>query len=154
MRDAPGDGTLVIQNGDASRGPVVTLVLRGAAIGQITGYGRLVIEDLTPDNGAPPEVSGFLWHKNFVTDKVTGDTADVWGVTDTLRFRAVGDTYRITIYGSDVDLVASGSGNAILTGSSDDPTHDGRYSLNGADFRSLPAVPTKLMMAVPASAAG
>jgi hypothetical protein len=151
---APGDGTIVIQNGNAARGPVVTLVLRGAAIGQITGYGRLVIQDLTPNNGAPPEVSGFLWHKSVVTDKVTDDTADVWGVTDTLRFRAVGDTYRITIYGSDVDLVASGNGNAILTGSPDDPAHDGRYSLNGGEFHSLPAAPMKLAVAVPASAAG
>jgi hypothetical protein len=154
MRDAPGDGSLVIQNGNAPRGAVVTLVLRGAAIGQITGYGKLVIQDLTPDNGAPPEVTGFLWHKQVVIDKVTLDTADVYAVTDTLRFRAVGDTYRITIYGSDVDLVASGTGNAILTGSPDSPTHDGRYSLNGADFRSLPALPTKLTIAVPASAAG
>lgn len=154
MRDAPGDGSLVIQNGNAPHGPVVTLVLRGAAIGQITGYGKLVIQDLTPDNGAPPEVTGFGWHRNIVTDKVTGDTADVWGSTDTLRFRAVGDTYRITIYGSDVDLVASGNGNAILAGSPDTPTRDGRYSLNGGDFHSLPAVPTKFTIAVPASAAG
>jgi hypothetical protein len=156
VRLAPGDGTLVIQNGNASRGPVVTLVLRGAAIGQITGFGRLVIQDLTPNNGAPPEVTGFAWHKSIVTDKVTLDTADVWGVgiTDTVRFRAVGDTYRITIYGSDVDLVASGNGNAIVAGSPDDPAHDGRYSLNGGDFHSLPATQTKLTIAVPASAAG
>jgi hypothetical protein len=154
LRLAPGDGTLVIQNGNAPHGSVVTLVLRGAAIGQITGYGKLVIQDLTPNNGAPPEVTGFGWHKSIVTDKVTGDTADVWGSADTLRFRAVGDTYRITIYGSDVDLVASGNGNAILAGSPDDPARDGRYSLNGGDFHSLPAAPTKLTIAVPASAAG
>jgi hypothetical protein len=151
---APGDGTLVIQNGNAPRGPVVTLVLRGAAIGQITGYGRVVIQDLTPDTGTPPEVTGYGWYKRIVTDKVTGDTADVYGGADTLRFRAVGDTYRIAIYGSDVDLVASGNGNAIVAGSPDTPAHDGRYSLNGGDFHSLPAVPTKVTVAVPASAAG
>jgi hypothetical protein len=152
---APGDGTLVIRNGNAPRGSaVVTLVIRGAAIGQVSGYAKLVIEDLTPDNGAPPEVTGFSWHKSGVVDKLTGDTTDVWGGTDTFRFRAVGDTYKITIYGTDVDLVASGLGNAILLGSSDDPAHDGRYSLNGNDFRSLPAVPTKVSIAVPSAPAG
>jgi hypothetical protein len=146
-RGAPGDGTLVVQNGNAPRGTaVVTVVIRGAAIGQVSGYSKIVIQDLTPDNGAPPEATGFGWHKSIVTDKATGDTADVWGGTDTFRFRAVGDTYKITIYGSDVDLVASGNGNATLTGSPDDPAHDGRYSLNGEAFHSLPTTPAKVLI--------
>jgi hypothetical protein len=153
VRSAPNDGTLVVRNGNAPRGTaVVTLVIRGAAIGQVSGYSKLVIQDLTPDNGAPPEVTGYGWHKS-ITDKVTGDTADVYGGTDTFRFRAVGDTYKITIFGSDVDLVASGYGNAILAGTPDDPTHDGRYSLNGDAYHSLPATPTKLLIGVPTSTA-
>jgi hypothetical protein len=150
MRAAPGDGTLVVRNGNAPRGTaVVTLVIRGAAIGQVSGYSKVVIQDLTPDNGAPAEVTGYGWHKVVVTDKATGDTADVWGGTDTVRFRAVGDVYKITIYGSDVDLVASGSGNATLTGLADDPTHDGSYSLNREAFHSLPAAATRLAVALP-----
>jgi hypothetical protein len=138
-RGAPSDGTLVVKNGNAPRGTaVVTLVIRGAAIGQVSGYSKLIIEDLTPDNGAPPEVTGFGWHKSLDSGK------DMWGGTDTFRFRAVGDTYKITIYGSDVDLVASGGGNATLTGSPDDPAHDGRYSLNGEAFHSLPTTPAKV----------
>jgi hypothetical protein len=153
LRLAPGDGTLVVKNGSAPRGSaVVTLVIRGAAIGQITGGGKIVIEDLTPDNGSPPEVTGFGWHKSVDPVGKTGDTFDVWGGTDTFRFRAVGDTYRITIYGSGVGLVASGSGNAIVTGSPDVPTRDGSYSLNGNDFRSLPATPTKLQIGTTTSA--
>jgi hypothetical protein len=155
LRLAPGDGTLVVKNGSAPAGtPVVTLVIRGAAIGQVSGYSKLIIQDLTPDNSAPPEVTGFSWHRSVVTDKTTLDTADVWRGTDTVRFRAVGDTYKITIYGTDVDVVASGSGNAILAGSADTPGRDGLYSRNGADFVSLPATPTKLPIGIPTSATG
>jgi hypothetical protein len=154
MSLAAGDGTLVVQNGSAPRGvAVVTLVIRGAAIGQITGGGRIVIEDLTPDNGSPPEVTGFGWHKSIDATK-SSDAYDIWGGTDTFRFRAVGDTYRITIYGSGVGLVAGGSGNAIVTGSADVPASDGRYSVNGNDFRSLPASPTKLSIGVTTAPAG
>jgi hypothetical protein len=43
----------------------------------------------------------------------------------------------------------------ILAGSSDLPTRDGFFSLNGGDFRSLPATPTKqLTIGVPTSATG
>jgi hypothetical protein len=151
---APGDGTLVIRNGSAPRGvAVVTLVIRGAAIGQITGGGKVFIQDLTPDNGSPPEVTDYLWHKSIDATK-SSDAYDIWGGTDTFRFRAVGDTYRITIYGSGVSLVASGNGNAIVAGSADVPTRDGTYSLNGNEFRSLPAVPTKLSIAIPSAPAG
>jgi hypothetical protein len=155
VRLAPGDGTFVLKNGSAPGGTaVVTLVIRGAAIGQVSGYSKLVIQDLTPDNSAPPEVTGFNWHRSVVTDKVTLDTADVWRGTDTVRFRAVGDTYKITVYGTDVDIVASGSGNAVVTGNADTPSRDGSYSLNGNDFHSLPATPTKLTIGIPTSATG
>jgi hypothetical protein len=133
-----GDGTLVVKNGSAPRGvPVVTLVIHGAVIGEVTG-GTIVIDDPTPLDGFAPEVTGYSWQKQ------TGDTTAKYGGAD-FRFRAVGGTYRLTIYGADVDLVASGRGTVILAGSADTPTQDGRYSLNGADFRSLPATPTKLL---------
>jgi hypothetical protein len=154
LRLAPGDGTLVVKNGSAPRGSaVVTLVIRGAAIGQITGGGKIVIDDPTPDTGSPPEVTGFGWHKSVDAGK-NADTIDVWGGTETFRFRAVGGTYRITIYGSGVDLVASGFGNAILTGSPDAPARDGVYSLSGNEFRSLPTSPTKLPIGIPTSSTG
>ena len=142
---APGDGTLVVQNGTAPRGTaVVTLVIRGAAIGHISGFGTIVIDDLTA-GGSSPEVTGAIWRKDI------GDTTQKWGGTD-FRFRAVGGIYKITVYGAGVDLVASGHGNVILAGSPDTPARDGQYSLNGGDFRSLPATPTKpLSIGVPTS---
>ena len=146
---ALGDGTLVVKNGSAPKGtPVVTLVIRGAAIGQISGYGKVVIDDPTPNDGSSPEVTGANWRRD------SSDTATTYGGTD-FRFRVVGGVYKITIYGASVDLVASGHGTAILAGSPDTPSRDGVYSLNGNDFHSLPATPTKLLtIGVPTSATG
>src|SRR3954447_6245669 len=146
---AIGDGTLVVKNGTAPKGtPVITLVIRGAAIGQISGFGKIVIDDPTQNDGASPEVTGATWHRD------SGDTATTWGGAD-FRFRVVGGVYKITIYGSGVDLVASGRGNAILAGSTDTPSRDGVYSVNGGDFHSLPAVPTKqLTIGAPTSTTG
>jgi hypothetical protein len=132
---APGDGSLVVRNGNAPKGtPVVTLVIKGAAIGQVTGYGKIQISDPRPDDDFTPEVTGADWTK----DK--GEDGVLWGGAS-FRFRVVGGGYyyKITIWGSGVDLVASGRGTAILTGSSEAPKSDGTYSLNGGDFKSLPA---------------
>jgi hypothetical protein len=147
----PYDGTLVVKNGSAPRGvPVVTLVIRGAAIGEVSGVGKIVIDDPTPGDGFDPEVTGADWHR----DSGDSGTATVWGGTD-FRFRAVGGVYKITIYGAGVSLVASGHGTVTLAGSSDTPTRDGVFSLNGGDFRSLPATPTKqLTIGLPTSATG
>lgn len=148
IREAPGGGTLVVKNGSAPIGtPVVTLVIHGAAIGQIT-QGTIVITDLMPDDRFSPEVTGMTWHRQI------GDSVTKYGGVN-FRFRAVGGSYKITIYGSGVDLVASGYGNVTLAGSLDLPTRDGVYSLNGGDPRSLPSTPTKqLTIGVPISSTG
>jgi hypothetical protein len=146
---SPGDGTLVVQNGNAPLGtPVVTLVIHGAAIGQITGSGRIVIKDPTPGDAYAPEVTG------STSSKRIGDAVQEWGAGGEvpLRFRAIGGSYKITIYGSGVDLVASGFGNVVLAGSPDLPSHDGTFSLNGKPPVSLPATASKpLAFGVPAS---
>jgi hypothetical protein len=144
----PGDGTLVVQSGSAPRGTaVVTLVITGVAIGQISGYGRVVIDDPTGDFIPEVTSTNYVWHRSSGTE-------ETWAGSS-FRFRAVGGTYKITIYGQDVDLVASGQGTVVLAGSPDAPTTDGRYSLNGQDFRSLPATPTKqLRIFAPSSATG
>jgi len=131
----PNDGTLVVRNGTAPWGvPVVTLIISGAAIGHVTNLGTIVIDDLTPGDSYGPEVSNANWHKDV------SDTATKWGGTN-MKFRAVGGTYKITIYGSDVDLSAVGHGVVTLAGMPDTTTGDGAYSLNGDPFHSLPATP-------------
>jgi hypothetical protein len=135
MTQAPGDGTLVVKNGTAPKGvPVVTLIVTGAAIGRVTNLGTVIIDDSTPNDPFSPEVSGFDWHKDV------SDTATKWTGTN-MKFRAVGGTYKITIYGSGVDLSVVGRGYVTLAGVPDTTTGDGVYSLNGDTFHSLPAAP-------------
>ncbi len=135
-----GDGTLVIKNGAAPKGqPVVQLVITGAAIGRIRGFGKILIDDANPNNAAASEVTGADGCKDLSAldprNQLYGNTRLCTGTE--FRFRAVGDTYAITIYGSGVNLVAIGQGKAILGGG------DGTYSLNGGDFRDLPDTPSK-----------
>jgi hypothetical protein len=141
MSTAPGDGTLVVKNGSAPKGTaVVTLVIRGAAIGQVTGYGKILISDPRPGDDFAPEVTGADFQKS------KGEEGTLWGGGGGFRFRVVGGGYyKITIWGSGVDLVASGHGTAFLTGSAEAPARDGVYSLNGSDFKSLPALTTRQM---------
>lgn len=142
---APGDGSLVVQNGAApwtwrvpgdTDVPVVQLTITGSVIGRVNGLGRIVI-DSGSDTDAVVQVVGA---GNPTTSKKIS-TAQVWVAND-FRFRAVNGTFTILIYGSDVSLVAVGKGSVRLAGLPDAPHEDGRYSLNDGDFRSLPSAQT------------
>jgi len=135
----PSDGSLVVKNGSAPVGtPVVALQITGTLIGQVSVYGKLVI-DACPnaDPTAEPQVTG----AGLPTDSPRSPTAQVWKATS-FKFRAVGGTYTVLVYGSGVDLVAVGTGSVRLAGMPDTPSGDGRYSLNGDDFASLPGTQT------------
>jgi hypothetical protein len=140
---AAGDGTLVVKNGQApdsgsDKAPVVRLTITGSVIGQITGQGSRIIIDGGVKSPAP-EVTGAAGPGK---DVAQSDTAKTWSVgVDALKFRAVGGTYTIVIFGAGVNLVALGSGTVQLAGMPDGGK-DGRYSLNGKDFVSLPGTPT------------
>ncbi len=143
---SPNDGSLVVKNGSAPKGvPVITLVIKGAAIGRVTGFGTIVIEDTTPMDPFSPEVTGW----NSLKDV---DTGTKW-VGVNMKFRAVGGTYKITIYGSGVYLSAIGTGRVVsLAGIPDQTTGDGSYSFNDDPFKSLPANPlTQVPLAASAS---
>ena len=137
-RVAPGDGTLVVRNADDGDGvdgrPVVVLVVHGSVIGRITDQGRIRIDDLAQGGDNTPEVSGATWHKEVNT------IGTIWGGT-ALRFRAVSGWYRVTIWGSKVNLFSIGNGKVTLIGQPDTPIGDGVFSLDGAAFASLPADP-------------
>lgn len=136
-RTSPGDGTLVVQDGQAPNGvAVVKLTITGSVIGQVTGTGKIIIDPGA--NGATPQVTGA-----GTPDTVKGfPTAQKWGYTDGFKFRAVDGTFTIVIYGSGVNLVAIGTGTVSLAGMPSTPSGDGRYSLNGANWRSLPGTQT------------
>jgi hypothetical protein len=138
-----GDGTLVVKDGSAPKGQaVVNLVVTGSAIGHVRGLGKILIDNAT--TASTPEVTGADGCKNLGQD----DPRQIYGSAilctgNDFRFRAVSDTYAITIYGSGVNVLAIGSGKVILAGTPGEPTDDGRYSINGRDFQSLPGVPSK-----------
>jgi hypothetical protein len=127
---AVGDGTLVVHNGtggDAKTPAVILIVSSGAVIGQVD-HGRLVIEN--SGDGPAPIVTG------ADSSRVISDTKTSWSGSD-LRFRAVGGSFVIRVYGTGINVNAVGQGFARLVGSPFVPT-DGTYSLNDGPFRSLP----------------
>ncbi len=138
-----GDGSLVVKNGSApypGTTPVVALTITGSVIGQV-GSGKLVI-DAGPNPGATaePQVTG----AGLPSDSRKSDTAQVWrsiAGTTGFKFRAIGGTYTVLVYGTGVNLVAVGSGTVRLAGVPG-TLSDGRYSLNGDDFVSLPGTQT------------
>ena len=138
---AAGDGSLVVRNGQApwpSTTPVVALTITGSVIGEVGGYGKLVIDAGPNATGSQePLVTG----AGLPSDSSRSPTAQVWKATD-FTFRAVGGTYTVLVYGTGVNLVAVGSGTVKLAGFPDTPVGDGKYSLNGGDFLSLPGTQT------------
>jgi hypothetical protein len=139
-----GDGSLVVRNGQApyvpgvSGTPVVQLTITGSVIGQVGGTGKLVI-DAGPN--ADPNSEPIVTGAGLPRDSRLSDTAQVWRGT-TFKFRAVGGTYTLLVYGTQVNLVAVGTGTVRLAGMPDTPSGDGKYSLNGNDFVSLPGAQT------------
>jgi len=141
---AAGDGTLVVQDGQApytgpDKAPVVRLTITGSVIGQVEGQGRIIID--AGVKSPPPEVNGV--GVTSAPSAISGDTATVWKAgPDGFKFRAVGGTYTIVIFGSEVNLVAVGTGSVQLAGTPDLGKGDGQYSLNGDPWKSLPGSPT------------
>jgi hypothetical protein len=133
---ATGDGSLVVKNGSAPAGtPVVQLTITGSVIGHVD-HGRIIID--TGVNGDAPDVLG----AEYRGDSKFSDTAQVWRGYD-FKFRAVaGKNMVVLVYGSGVDLVAIGKGTVKVAGLPDAAVRDGWYSLNGADFVSLPGTQT------------
>lgn len=149
LHPSTGEGTLVVQNADNGDGiavgarPVVTLVIHGFVIGRVAEQGRIAIYDLDQTDQSAPEVTGAVSHgdvslKVRTPDGTQTQTGTQWTGTD-FRFRAVDGTYRVVIWGSGVYLFASGDqGRVWLTGQTDTPRGDGKYSFNGEAWRSLP----------------
>jgi hypothetical protein len=139
-QSATGDGSLVVKRGAAPQNvPVVVLQITGSVIGEVGGYGKLVIDAGPNATGSQePLVTG----AGLPSDSSRSPTAQVWKAAD-FTFRAVGGTYTVLVYGTSVNLVAVGSGTVKLAGFPDTPVGDGKYSLNGGDFVSLPGTQTE-----------
>jgi hypothetical protein len=122
------DGTLSIRDG---RGKF-TINARGGVIGSFA-KGRVIITDPVDGDGTGAIVSGDDWHRER-PDGVT----DVYGGTR-VRFRLIGGTFKIQVIGRGVNLAVVGRGQVTLNG--EGTLDDGSYSINGADYLSIPSVP-------------
>ena len=128
------DGSVVVKNGTGSgKTPVVVLHVTGSVIGEVDGQGKITVDPGV--GGVPPQVTG----TNLATQSDPDSTSQTWkSGPDGFKFRAVNGTFTILIWGSQVNLVALGKGWVKLAGSQDIPKSDGRFSLNGDDWKSLP----------------
>ena len=135
---AAGDGSLVVKHGQAPADtPVVALTITGSVIGYVD-HGRIWIDGgpTNPDSARYPQVTGVpcTTRDGDTTQRCRGDK---------FSFRAVGGTYTVLIWGTDVNVVAVGNGSVKLAGLPGVPSGDGKYSRNGNDFVSLPGTQTE-----------
>lgn len=134
-------GFLVVRkaanDGGVTGAPVVTVVVYGFVLGRVSQEGRVEIYHLATHAGSgAPEVAGVDVSRRAVRWRgVPGTEYSGSG----FRFRAVGGVYRVVVHGSGIYLFAGGRGRVTLLGSSAYPHSDGRYSLDGGAFRSLPS---------------
>lgn len=141
---AAGDGTLVVRNGAAPTDPpvptpVVSLKINGTVIGEVrNAWGKIIIDAGPKGDGVQVTGAG---NAHDVTNP-KGTSAQWWAGTD-FKFRATGTNVTLLIYGSNVYLFAVGTGSVQLAGTPDMASGDGKYSLNGDPFKSLPGAPTK-----------
>jgi hypothetical protein len=130
VRNAAGDGRI-------DGPPVVTLAVHGFVLGKVKGENQARVDIIqlgargnqgAPTAAGPDRASAIRWNG------LPGHRFNGSG----FRFRAPGGYYRVVVRGSGVYLFAGGSGSVKLHGSSLTPTADGRYSIDGGAFRSLP----------------
>lgn len=134
-------GFLVVRNAAGESGvygpPVVTVVVRGFVLGRASQEARVDVYHLpsVAGQGAPQATGADVSRRGVRWRRFAGVEYSGSG----FRFRAIGGAYRVVVRGSGVYIFAGGQGTVTLRGSSVYPDGDGRYSLDGAAFRSLPA---------------
>ena len=137
-----GAGFLVVHNaltdGGVTGPSVVTVVVRGFVLGQIAQEGAVELYHVDPGtNSAAAQVGGADVSRRLVT---FGDLQGTEFTGSGFRFRAVGGVWRVVVYGSGISLYAGGEVRVItLHGSVEYPGEDGKYSIDGGPFASLPS---------------
>jgi len=118
------DGTLSVRNGDG----VIFVTARGTVIGACDQC-RVTLVDPSPDDGAPPVVSGYEDHKDLSATK------DLWAGKN-VRFRLVGGVFKIRVTGTGIDLGVVAKGWGRIQGYD---SNTGTFSVNGSARRQLPS---------------
>jgi len=123
----PNDGTLTVKDANGR----ITIVGRGAVIGRFD-KGQVTIKDPNPNDGTGPIVTGA-----DVTQSLGEKTTRYSGAK--VRFRIIGGSFTVTVFGTDIDLSAIGRGTVALNGGKgNDDDYDGSYSLNGGPAQPFP----------------
>jgi hypothetical protein len=151
---APKPGFLVVRqaagDGGVNGRPVAVVVVQGFLLGRISHEARVDVYQLPSAAGqGAVQVKGtdvstrpITWQPHLSGPTFTG--REYTG--SNFRFRAVGGFYRVVVRGSGIYLFAGGQGHVTLRGSVFHPKADGKFSLNGGTFRSLPKVPLTRML--------
>jgi hypothetical protein len=142
-------GFLVVRQAADDKGvngrPAVVVVIKGFLLGRISHEARVDVYQLPSAAGqGAVQVKGtdvstrpITWQPHpsgptFTGKEYTGSD---------FRFRAIGGYYRVVVRGSGIYLFAGGQGHVTLRGSSFHPKSDGKFSVDGGTFRSLPKTP-------------
>jgi hypothetical protein len=141
----PTPGFLVVHNASTDGDPftgksVATVVVRGFVLGHIAQQGAVRIFNLESGGGSNAAVVTGV-EVSRVRRPVYCCDGKQQGVLyrgSDFRFRVVGGSWLVVVYGSGISLYAGGIGSVSLHGSVFAPRADGRYSFNGGRFRSLP----------------
>lgn len=138
-------GFLVVRNASTDGGvtgkPVATVVVQGFVLGHVAQEGAVQLFRLASGPGSlAAQAAGVDVSRRAVTYHSRGGSVPGTEYSGSdFRFRAVGGVWRAVVYGAGVSLYAGGVGRVSLHGSVAYPRADGRYSLNGGRFVSLPA---------------
>jgi hypothetical protein len=127
--DGINDGALSVKNADGR----VVIVGKGVVIGRFD-KGQITIKDPNPFDGTGPIVTGADSTQSLgeKTTRYSGSN---------VRFRMIGGSFSITVFGTDIDLSAIGRGLVTLDGTGvkgNAENNDGTYASNGAPAQQFP----------------
>lgn len=114
---------------------MVYLSSRGTLIGRLE-RGKITVTDPKPFDARRPLVLGATSVRRTQNRKTTVYTGR------NLRLRSTGGYFHVRFQGRGIQLSAVGRGQGLIEGLPDDPTvgqsNDGVWSLNDAEYESLP----------------
>jgi len=113
----------------------VVFVGKGGVIGRFD-KGQVTIRDPNPNDGTGPIVTGA-----DVTQVLGDKTTRYSGLN--IRFRIIGGSFSVNVFGTDIDLSAVGRGLVTLNGSlaKGHDSGDATYAVNGETPQPFPTYP-------------
>jgi len=129
---AAGDGALSVKNADGR----VVIFSKGAAVIGRFDKGQVTIKDPNPNDGTGPIVTG------ADSTQSLGEKTTRYSGKD-VRFRIIGGTFSVTVFGTDIDLSAIGRGMVTLNGTITKGTadnSDATFAVNGGAPQPFPTI--------------